>query len=495
MSIQLVVLGAALLVAAASIATGVQTQTAAIALILVTLALVIARSGYVPWPRLVAALILVILFIPIRRYTLPASLPFELEPYRVFVAVLLLVWLASLLVDPRVRFRRTGLEGPLALIVLGAGASVVANPDRVALASTEVDKRLMFLLSFVLVLFLIVGVTRRIDHVDQLVKTLVLGGAIVAVFAIVEGRTGFNVFNHLSRVLPVLNYTGDGGGPNMLRFGSARLRVFGSAQHPIALSAAFVVLTPLAFYLARRYAQRRWLLCALVLVMACASTVSRTGVVMFATVGVVYLVLWPRETLRRWPAVLVALLAIHFVLPGTLGSLKNSFAPPGGLINEQANTEVGSGRIASLGPGLREWKRQPVLGQGHATRGASSPSQMPKGFILDNQWLTSMIETGAIGLAAWVWFFARALRRFGREAKRDASPRGWLLAAITAGVAAFAVGMFTYDAFAFIQVTFLLFILVGIGAAALAESPLPHPVVRARRALLASEAVAARPSG
>ena len=38
--------------------------------------------GYIGWPRLIAALILIILFIPIRRYTLPANLPFQLEPYR-----------------------------------------------------------------------------------------------------------------------------------------------------------------------------------------------------------------------------------------------------------------------------------------------------------------------------------------------------------------------------------------------------------------------------
>jgi len=33
--------------------------------------------------------------------------------------------------------------------------------------------------------------------------------------------------------------------------------------------------------------------------------------------------------------------------------------------------------------------------------------------------------------------------------------------------------MFTYDAFAFIQVTFLLFIFVGLGSALLAERPTP----------------------
>ena len=70
----------------------------------------------------------------------------------------------------------------------------------------------------------------------------------------------------------------------------------------------------------------------------------------------------------------------------------------------------------------------------------------------------------------------RAIRRFGREAKRDYSDRGWLLVSITAAVAAYAVGMFTYDAFSFIQVTFLLFILVALGTALLAERPTPRPV-------------------
>ena len=65
----------------------------------------------ISWPRLIAALIVVILFIPIRRYTLPANLPFQLEPYRVFVALLVLGWLASLLVDARTRSAGRGSRG------------------------------------------------------------------------------------------------------------------------------------------------------------------------------------------------------------------------------------------------------------------------------------------------------------------------------------------------------------------------------------------------
>ena len=128
----------------------------------------------------------------------------------------------------------------------------------------------MFFLSFVLVLYMTASVIRRLDNIDYLVKTLVAGGAVVAFFAIVEARTGINVFNHLDRVIPFLQPGAEGEPEAFQKFGAAKLRVFGSAQHPIALSAAFVMLARSRLYLARRYRQRRWLLCATLLVAGCA---------------------------------------------------------------------------------------------------------------------------------------------------------------------------------------------------------------------------------
>jgi polysaccharide biosynthesis protein PslJ len=290
--------------------------------------------------------------------------------------------------------------------------------------------------------------------------------------------------------MPFLIDQGDVGG--FVRVGTGQLRVFGSAQHPIALSAALVLLVPLAIYLARRYRQRRWLVCGLVLVAACAATVSRTGIVMLVVAGLVFLWLRPKETLRLWPLVLLAPVVIHFALPGTLGAIKNSFFPAGGLVAEQKVQPGtgGSGRLADLGPGLEQWKRHPLLGEGYGTRVVDSTivrTPVPQGSaldpnvkILDNQWLGLLLETGIVGFVGWVWFFGRALRRFGAEAKRDESERGWLLAAITAGVAAYAFGMLTLDAFAFVQVTFLMFIFIGLGSALLAERPTPLAVRTAR---------------
>ena len=177
-----------------------------------------------------------------------------------------------------------------------------------------------------------------------------------------------------------------------------------------------------------------------------------------------------------WPVLIPALIVIKLVLPGTLGAIKQSFLPAGGLVAEQKSMPgaSGSGRLADIGPALQEWKQKPLFGEGYGTRVVDgSNARGPSANILDNQWLGTLLETGIIGLFAWLWFFARVVRRFGKEAKEDDSDRGWLLVSIAASVAAFAVGMFTYDAFSFIQVTFLMFILVGLGSALLAERPTP----------------------
>ena len=482
------VLGA-LAVLIATVVSGASPQVA-VAFVAFAVIASLIRSAYLRWPYLLGALILVILLIPIRRYALPANLPFQLELYRVIVAMLVVGWAASLLVDSRSRFRRTGFEAPLTVIFGALVASILANPSRVAQSSPEVNKALMFFVSFFIVLYLTASAIRRLDEVEFLAKTLVTGGAVVALFAIVEARTSCNVFNHISRVIPFLIDQGDVGG--FVRVGTGKLRVFGSAQHPIALSAALVMLIPLALYLARRYRQRRWMVCALVLLLAATATVSRTGIIMLVVAGLVFLWLRPRETRRLWPALLLAPIVLHFALPGTMGAIKNSFFPAGGLLAEQKVQPGtgGSGRIADLGPGLQQWKRQPLLGEGFGTRVVDSTivsTPVPKASaldpnvkILDNQWLGLLLETGAVGFFGWLWLFTRVIRRFGAEARRDESDRGWLLASLTAGVAAYAVGMLTFDAFAFIQVTFLLFIFVGLGAALLAERPTPLAVLTAR---------------
>ena len=277
------------------------------------------------WDTMLAGLIAVIMLIPIRRYTMPGDLPFELEPYRVLVALLAAAWLSALLIDPRVRLRRSGFEGPLALIVCASVGSVIVNGNRISQlgVDSEVAKKLTFFASFLLVFYLVVAVTRTAGGVDLLVKTFVTTGAIVAMFAIYETRTGYNFFDHLAGFVPFIDINEY---PTSGRRGG-QIRATGSAQHPIALGAALVMLTPLAVYLARTSGRRRWYAAAGVLCLGSLATVSRTGVLMLLVVGVVFVWLRPKEAKRMWPALIPAIVVIHFAMPGALGTIRGAFFP------------------------------------------------------------------------------------------------------------------------------------------------------------------------
>jgi polysaccharide biosynthesis protein PslJ len=436
-------------------------------LIGIGLAVAVWHQTILAWPALLSALVIVVLFIPIRRYVMPGSLPFELEPYRVLVAFLIAGWLASLLADPRVRIRRTPFDGPVVAIAFATLASISLNGGRIHELGVGdiVGKKVTFLASVLLAFFLIASVVRDRTSIDRLLKVLVGGAAVVAGFALIEYRTGFNIFNELSRVVPLLELRDVLSEDDVARGG--RNRVYASAQHPIALGALLVMVLPLALYLGRS-SGRRWWLAGAVIAMGALGTLSRTGILMLLVIVCIFLWLRPRETKRFWPALLPALVVVHLALPGTIGTLKASFFPEGGLIQEQSASAGGrgSGRIADLGPSLAEWSRQPVLGQGFGTR-VVDEGPKNNALILDNQWLVTLLETGLVGTVAWGWLLLRAVRRLGRAAKEDLGERGWLAAALAASFAAFAAGLFTYDGFSFIQVTFVTFILLGVAGALL----------------------------
>ena len=179
----------------------------AVAIALAVVLFTRAHRWLLQWHNLLALTILVILLLPIRRYEMPGDLPFELEPYRLLVALVAVGWLASLLVDPRVNLRRTVLDGSLALVGLAAALSIIANGHRIQefQVSDTVLKKLTFLVSFFVVFLLIASVVRRFAQIDLLVRVLVAGGAVVAAFGLLGVQTGENAFNNLSSVLPFLS--------------------------------------------------------------------------------------------------------------------------------------------------------------------------------------------------------------------------------------------------------------------------------------------------
>jgi hypothetical protein len=421
---------------------------------------VVLSPPAVSWRVLLLSVVAIVLFIPIRRFAFPGSLPIQLEPYRLLVGLVLLAWMGSLLVDARVRLRRTGLEGPLLVICIAVFGSIIVNSGAVSDAPTEVLKSAMFFVSFVLFFYFVTSVVRTERDVEMLIAAVVVGSALVAVASVVEYQTAFNVFANMDKIpgiesIPTFSQEDPRGG---------HPRAYGSAEHPIALGALFVVVFPLAVYLAIKK-RGIWWLPVVVLPVGVMTTLSRTGAVMLVIVAVVYAILRP-ETLRRMiPVLLIGAVAIKLLVPGAVGTIRYQFFPEGGIVAEQSTSKgsVQAGnRLTDIGPVLHEVARNPTLGIGYGTRVRGL--DVETGRILDNQWLGALYDTGLVGFLGWLWLFGRFCRRVGRSAAEDHSVDGWLKVGLLASATSFAVGMITFDAFSFSQVTFIFYIVLAIGS-------------------------------
>src|SRR5688572_11354878 len=129
-------LAAAAAVAAVVLAATAATSPRAAALLLgCGIALTVLFVGHrtlLQWQMLVAGVALIILLIPIRRYSLPGALPIDLEPYRLMVLLVVAAWAGSLLIQRDTVTRRTGLEGPIFAFCLAMGVSVIFNVGRIS---------------------------------------------------------------------------------------------------------------------------------------------------------------------------------------------------------------------------------------------------------------------------------------------------------------------------------------------------------------------------
>lgn len=430
------------------------------------LLLVAFQRALLSWHTLLGAILVVILFIPIRRYTIAAGAPIELEPYRILIAVVLGCWFLALAADPKVRWLPTGYSTPIIVLWAGIVGSLAMNLGRVDAMSEQVLKTITFFGSYFLVLCFVVSVVRRGPALDRVIKLLVAGSAIVALAALYEWRSGVNLFNGLGRFLPFLVYQDIGDA--MIRGTGAR--ALASAQHPIALGAALVMMLPLSVYLFKRTGKVVWLGCAGLLTLGALATGSRTAMLMLVVVFGTFVWLQRAEMIRMFPLWIVLLVLIQGVMPGTLQSFKYMLNPAYMIQEQSVEGGTGSGRVADLGPSLAEWKGgNPFFGQGFGTRVTTEEGVEGGAQILDNQWLGTLLEIGAVGLIGLLWLFGRAIRRLARRARSATGAESWLATSLAAAMLAWTIGLFTYDAFAFVQVTFFAFIILGFAAVAVRD--------------------------
>jgi hypothetical protein len=416
------------------------------------------------WPVLICLAVASVLFVPVGRYSLAIPLPLGIDLWQLAVFAVVVVWLGALLVDPTVQLRRTPLDGPIALIVAASLCSVAVNYGRVAPLASTVLKGLIVFVSFIALFYFVSSVISTRARLVAVTKFIVAGASFVAFFSIIEQRTGFNLFDHIQTVVPVLEFKGS---QPFLRDGL--LRAFGSSDHPIALGVLFSMTFPLAFAFAKS-GSRVWWVPTLVILIGVMATASRTAVMAMVAVGLVFLWLRRSDVVPLLPLLIPLLIIVKVAAPGSIATIKNSFLPGSGqsLLQEQqalaADPTLISGR-ANFKPKLVEGMHRPILGQGLGTRQTGADNPLRNAPILDNQWLGTFLDIGLVGVAGWLWLFGRTGRLLGRVARTRGSPDGLLAAGFVASITSFGVSMLTYDALAFLQETLVLWVLLALAGA------------------------------
>ena len=327
------------------------------------------RWPLVTWPNALLVFIAVLWLVPIKLYRLPVDLPFQLELYRVLILVLVAGFVVGSLTSKR-QVEAFAASKPLFVLTAAVLASQIINARAIDVPGSEGQalKSLSLVLSFVIVFLLFASTLETFREIENIVGALVLGGALVAVAALYEGHTNFNVFNHLNEWVPgfVRNER------EVLALRGGRLRVHASAQHPIAFGAAMMMLLPLAMFLVARATTRLkrgvWVASILVIVGGAAATISRTTVAMGVAMIVVAFLVRRQALVRLVPLFLVAPIFVHAVAPGAIGGLVKSFGEQEGTSFVGSfysrSGESGSGRLADVDPAIDLWSQSPIIGLG-----------------------------------------------------------------------------------------------------------------------------------
>lgn len=354
------------------------------------------------------------------------------HPGRIAVAALLLASAAS----------------AAALYVGTTGGSTVA-------ARAAGERWLLLVLASAALVTVCAECVRTTDDVARCVRALLNGFFVCCLVALVQFVFSVDPVTWAHHVMP--GFTENGGSTPFQPRG-ALVRVAGIAFSPIELGVVAAMLLPLSLWRAVHDAQgRRWLHAAQTgaLVLAVTVSISRSGVLGLLVALTVALPFLTRTT-RRWVLVAapVAVAMMFLAVPGLVSTL-------GGAIGADSSDPSIATRLDNYPRVVAMYEANPVLGLGP---GNYLPSDALH--ILDNQYLSSLVTLGAVGVAATVVYLVLpgVAGLHAARTARSASLR-CLAGALAAGTLAGAVCSLTFDSLSFPVFALTFPALVGLSGA------------------------------
>lgn len=455
---------------AALCASGWVFVTVGVEALLVTTLLVVAAAVLLrlspSWGDLLALYFMVLLLIPVNIYRFSVSLPFDLEPQRVVLFAITAFWMASLMVDSRTRLPETGLAPPWMLFAATAVLSIVVNLESVTAAEgLQPLKALVVMCSWILVSVFAASAIPDTDAAERLVRWLVVLGTVLACLGILERLTEFNVFWHLDQVAPILEKTAQ---QEVLHRGGG-VRISGSSEHSIAFGALLVLVSPFAAFMLDRARDIRarigWGSALMAIAVAALLTGSRTALVGTVVVALMLAVLRPKMRAKIAILGVLGILLVHLAFPGLIGGFRYTLSAKH-LVDYEFMSDRYVGRGRAYPVVFSSVREHPLLGVGFRRFDFESYE------FTDNQYLKQLAELGLLGLGAFAWLMATAVRQPWSEAVRGQPEARALMASFAASACAFAVMSFMYDTLGFPQASYLFFALAGVGCS-LSRSGMP----------------------
>jgi O-antigen ligase len=280
-----------------------------------------------------------------------------------------------------------------------------------------------------------------LEDVRRVLRALTWGGAFCGIVAALQFKLGIDLTAYAKDVLPGFSVNqaaaGNAGIGNRAGFN----RVSGTAIDPIELGVCAAMLLPLAISLAIHDVKRSRVLRWLPVICICAAipaSVSRSAFLgVSISLGVFIVSLRSAQRLMGLVGVVLGLVAIFVTAHGLLGEIKSFFG------TTAADPSIAH-RVDNYSYAYNLIRQSLWFGQGGGTY---IPDTL---HILDNEYLTSTIDLGLLGLAATTFFFvwpaiAALVARY-----RTAEPElRDLCAALAGATLAAAVCSVTFDSLGF----------------------------------------------
>jgi O-antigen ligase len=374
----------------------------------------------------------------------------------------LLCWYLVARQHPALRLARGPQPVRVTALLFGCSmiaAYVSANRHTLpVLQESAADRGLILLFGWLGVVLLAADGIDRAGRLAVLLRRIVLGATALALLGLVEFFTG----RALARYISIPGLTVHMQITDLMVRGGL-VRVSATTAQPLELASVLAMSLPIALHQARfappALRVRRWLQVALI-VLAMPMTGSRSAILGLAVACVVLIPTWrKRERRSAYLILLAAPVLVWLTKPSVLSAFGGLF----GHLGTDSSSKSRTGAFSAAAPYIAA---HPWFGQGFQT---FFPQTY---FFVDDQYLTSLIETGIIGALALAalfavgWLTARAARRVAPDARtRD------LAQCLAASVAVAAVCFATFDALSFSVASGLCFLLLGCAGAAWRLSP------------------------